>query len=180
MNQSLAVAMLTALWVSGAFGQDPAASKALELPDAVRQALERNPQLRAAQFGVQAAAGRRLQAGAIPNPTLSAEVENFGGSGESQGFDQSETTVALEQTFELGGKRAARLDAANGETRLAERDRDALRLDVIRQTTERFVGVWVAQEELTLSQEARQTAESIHRAFSNRVTAGKDGIDGQR
>ena len=87
MRKSLVVVTLTAVWVLRAFGQEAASPKALELEDALRLVLDGNPQLHAAHFGVQAADGRLLQAEAIPNPTLSVEVEDFGGSGEKRGFD---------------------------------------------------------------------------------------------
>lgn len=194
MRKSLTVITLTALWVVSVFGEDtdstlrqgygrqaglagsPQAgfSKGLALEDALRLALERNPQIRAARLAVQAADGRRLQAGTIPNPKLSAEVEDFGGSGEKRGFDSGQTTIGLEQTLELGGKRGARGNVATAEMKLAERERDTFRRDVIKETTERFVNVLAAQAELVLSQDALRTAEGIHQAVSNRVTAGKD------
>ena len=82
MKKLLAVVLVTAAWAVGAFAQEIASEKVLELEDALLLALERNPQLRAAHIGVQAAEGLLLQAGTLPNPTLSAEVEDFGGSGE--------------------------------------------------------------------------------------------------
>ena len=78
MRKSLTVITLAALWVVSAFCEDAGFPQGLALEDALRLALERNPQIRAARLAVQAANGRLLQAGTIPNPTLSAEVEDFG------------------------------------------------------------------------------------------------------
>lgn len=174
MRKSVAVIIFTAVFVLRAFGQEAAAPQALVLEDALRLALEKNAGLRAGQLGVQAADGRLLQAGAIPNPTLSAEVEDFGGKDELKGFDGSSTTIAIEQTIELGGKRTARRNVAGAETKLAEGDLEAIRLDVIKETTERFIDVLAAQEGLALSQEAWQIAQSLYQVVSNRVAAGKD------
>ena len=60
-----------------------------------------------------------LQAGALPNPELRAEVENVGGSGSRQGFEETETTLGIAQLVELGGKRAARVRMAESERGLA-------------------------------------------------------------
>lgn len=174
MKQSLFAVALAALVVSSACGQDSAPPVILELDDALRLALERNPQLRAAEAGVRAAEGRRIQAGALPNPALSAEVEDFGGRDEYQGFDAAQTTVGLEQTVELGGKRAARTGLAGAELKLAERDRELMRCNVLATTTERFVDVLAAQELLGLSLEACRMAELVYQTVSNRVAAGKD------
>ncbi|MBU4211737.1 MAG: TolC family protein [Kiritimatiellae bacterium] len=174
MKKLMAVVTLTATLVATAFCEDAGFPMGLALEDALRLTLERNPQIRAARFAVQAANGRRLQAGTIPNPTLSAEVEDFGGSGESRGFDTAQTTVAFEQTIELGGKRTARKRTTTAEMKLTEWAMDVRRLDVIEETTQHFVNALAAQEELALSQEAWQMAENIYQTVSNRVAAGKD------
>jgi hypothetical protein len=45
-----------------------------------------------------------LQAGTISNPTLSAEVEDFGGNGAKEESVRAEQmTVRFEQALELGG-----------------------------------------------------------------------------
>lgn len=175
MRKSLTVITLTALWVVSAFCENAGFPKGLALEDALRLALELNPQLRAARLAVQAADGRRLQAGTIPNPTLSAEVEDFGGNGTKEESVRAEQmTVGFEQAFELGGKRTARRSAAAAEMKLTEWDVAVRRLDVIEETTLHFINALAAQEELVLSQDALRTAEGIHQAVSNRVAVGKD------
>ena len=86
-----------------------------------------NPQLSARRTGVRAANGRLLQAGARLNPTLSAGVEDFGGSGEKRGFEAGQTTIALEQTLDIRAASGLRAGGtASAEMKLlAEWDRDA-------------------------------------------------------
>ena len=60
-----------------------------------------------------------LQAGRLSNPELEVEIENFGGSGEADGFSASETTLALSQLIELGGKRLKRQRIAGHQAELA-------------------------------------------------------------
>lgn len=50
------------------------------------------------------------QASAWLNPTLNATYENLGAP-DSGGVSQRQDTYAVTQTFELGGKRSARIEA---------------------------------------------------------------------
>ena len=68
MKKLLAVITLIAAFVAQAFCEDADSHKVWELEDALRLALERNSQLRAANLGVQVADGRLLQAGNNPQP----------------------------------------------------------------------------------------------------------------
>ena len=91
----------------------------LTLRQALALALLRNPELASAAWEVRAGEARTLQAGLLPNPEVGVEVENFAGSGEFRGVDAAETTVALSQVIELGGKRLRRARVAALERDLA-------------------------------------------------------------
>lgn len=51
---------------------------------------------------------------------IGVQAENFGGKAPYSGADRMETTVSVAQALELGGKRSARLSAANAEVSAAE------------------------------------------------------------
>ena len=74
----------------------------LSLRQALHETLLNNPELLAFSFELRAIEARRLQAGLLPNPELSAELENFGGTGSTRGVQSSETTIQLSQLIELG------------------------------------------------------------------------------
>jgi len=82
----------------------------LSLNNALTIALNNNPEISAAQKEIDAALGRVLQAGRIPNPELSVtfnEVStnfNFGDAGEKD--------VGLSQAIEFPGKRGSRIEVA--------------------------------------------------------------------
>ena len=80
-----------------------------------------------------------MQAGALPNPALATEVEDFAGSGDRRGFRGSQTTLSFAQLFELGGKRAKRRRVASLERDLAAWDFEAARLSVLTETTKAFI-----------------------------------------
>jgi len=140
----------------------------------VRQlALEHNPELAARHWSLQEQAGRSLQAGLLPNPELSIDVENFAGEEELSGFDGAETTLAISQLVELGGKRAQRREVAGLRQELAEWELQAGRLDLINRVDKAYVEVVAAQERLQQAAALAELARAIDLAVSERVEAGK-------
>jgi len=94
--------------------------RALTLPQTLQRALAANPRLTEADREVAMAAGRRLQAGAIPNPEISFELDNAFGTGDLRGLTSAESTLQLSQLIELGGKREARVAAGTAANRIAD------------------------------------------------------------
>ncbi len=140
----------------------------LALRTALALALLRNPSLAAASLDVRAAEARRLQAGLLPNPEASYEVENSGGT--LHGVE--ERTLALSQLVELGGDRAARRALADSETDLAGWDYETRRLDVITATAKDFVAVLGAQARTRVAEETVRIAEEVLRTARERAEAG--------
>ena len=95
----------------------------LGLPDLLRISLERNPELRQANFQVQAAAGRAVQAGLYPNPTVSVEGSELGRRDGPGGFI---TAPLVRQEIVTGGK--LRLSRQVGQ-----RETDQARLQLLGQ-----------------------------------------------
>jgi cobalt-zinc-cadmium efflux system outer membrane protein len=110
----------------------------LTLPQALQRALAANPRLTEADREVAMAAGRRLQAGAIPNPEISFELDNAFGTGALRGLTSAESTLQLSQLIELGGKREARVAAGSAELDVTRWERAALRLDIASDTANAF------------------------------------------
>lgn len=144
----------------------------LSLPDALALALLHNPRLLAFSWELRAREAEALQAGLWPNPQLDAELENFGGSGIASGIDGAEATLSLSQLVELGGKRSKRLEVASLHRDLAAWDYEGARIDVLTETTEAFVAVLAAQEQLVLAEELREVAERVLNSVQRRVAAG--------
>ncbi len=89
------------------------------LRKALALALMHNPELKAFSWDVRVSQARQLQASLWPNPELEVEVEEVGGPGARTGFDAAETTIALSQLIELGGKSGKRVKVASLEKELA-------------------------------------------------------------
>jgi outer membrane protein, heavy metal efflux system len=145
----------------------------ITLAQALKQAEEQNPALRAARLELRAAENRRAQAALRQNPGFSVEAENFAGRDDLHGFDGTEYTAQLEQSIELGGKRARRVGVAEAARKLTEFNVAAKSLDVRAETSRRFVALQGAQERIRLSKESTELAEAFLSAVAARVLSGK-------
>ncbi|WP_026082933.1 TolC family protein [Pseudomonas tolaasii] len=152
----------TALWAVASAAQ----AQNLTLDSALQTAIANNPDLAAAQWDIDIAKGGRQQAGLIPNPVASVDVEDTR-------RDSRTTSIKLSQALELGGKRGARIEVAERAQDAAaltlEQRRNALRADVIAG----FYGALRAQERLELAQRSLALAERGLVVAKGRVTAGK-------
>lgn len=148
----------------------------LTLEDSIQRALEADPGIRAAAAGVDAARGTARQARARPNPELSAEVENFNGPGDLRGFDGAETTFALSQEVELGGRRSARMRLADRALHGAELDRVLRGLDLIRDVQSAYFDALAAQELVSIAEERLSTAQALNVSVARRVAAARDPL----
>lgn len=155
----------------GQIAQPP--SGELTLARAIAAALAGNPALRVSEFELLASEGRLQQAGLRPNPELGVDLENFAGSGDRSGTDALETTLALSQVIELGGKRERRRDVARSGHELAQVERRIHQLDILTEVTQRYLQVVLAQERLALSETALDLAEQTHSVTVRRVQAAR-------
>ncbi|QDG58518.1 TolC family protein [Pseudomonas sp. NIBRBAC000502773] len=152
----------TLLWGAASVAQ----AQTLTLDTALQTAFANNPDLAAAQWDIEIAAGGRQQAGLIPNPVASWDAEDTR-------RDTRTTTLKLSRTLELGGKRGARIDVATRAQDAAalalEQRRNTLRAEVI----DGYYGALRAQERLDLAQRSLALAERGLVVANGRVTAGK-------
>ncbi|NWD81049.1 TolC family protein [Pseudomonas reactans] len=150
------------LWVVASASQ----AQTLTLDSALQTAFANNPELAAAQWDIDIAQGGRQQAGLIPNPVASWDVEDTR-------RDSRTTSIKISQALELGGKRGARIDVASRAQDAAaltlEQRRNTLRAEVI----DNYYGASRAQERLDLAQRSMTVAERGLVVANGRVTAGK-------
>lgn len=159
--------------VSVAFAADDTARIGLTLDQAIVNVLEHNPQLKAADFEAKAAAARIRDARLKPAFRTSLEFENFGGSGVLGGGDALESTLSLSKVLELGDKARLRGDVAQNKAMILRNEQDAKRLDLLAETTRRFIQIITDQELLILAQDSLDFAERTHDFVELRVKAGK-------
>jgi cobalt-zinc-cadmium efflux system outer membrane protein len=144
----------------------------LTLRDALLRALRESPRLPGSALELRAREAESLQAGLIPNPALTTEVEDFGGGGSRNGFNASQTTISLAQLIELGGKRAARVRLAEAGADLGRWDYESLRINVLSDVARAFLATLAAQEKLALTEELRRIAERSVETVTRTVESG--------
>lgn len=144
----------------------------LTLRETLALTLLYNPQLRAFEWEKRAREAAVLQAGLRPNPELIALADPVGNNALT-GLDGPTVTMSLSQLIELGGKRAARIKAAQSTQETARWDYEIKRLEVLTVAAQAFVEVLSAQYRLTLASDMQRLTEQVVAAVSARVRAGK-------
>ncbi len=144
----------------------------LTLPKALQRALAANPRLTVAERDIGIATGQRIQAGALPNPELSYEIDNAYGTGPYRGTRSAETTLQLSQLVEFGLKREARISAATAEVDVARWQREAERLEVISETAIAFINVLSDQRRVQILDAQISSLDRLIPLLQRRVDAG--------
>lgn len=159
---------LAAIWLSPFFLFSVQARPAavLTLEEAQALAASGSFAVSAAQREVQAHDGAVLQAGAWRNPELNAAVEDTRRATRT-------TTATVGFPIEWGGKRAARLHAADRGRQWAQAELNNVRAGLRADVARAFLGVLVAQERLAMSANSADLAARGADAIGKRVAAGK-------
>lgn len=148
---------------------------ALDLNSATQIAAARAPLVQAQQFRAQAAQDDAVRAGQLPDPELTAGIENLPATGP-QAFNlgadsMTMQTIGVMQAFPSRAKREARTGLADAAAQLAGADGVSLRLTAKRAAAEAWVSLWAAQRERTL-------LEELHGQAAVAVTLAKARLAG--
>lgn len=167
---------LRAAFMAGALivSNGAALAEPVSLAAALAQGAEQSPRVAVAKAKADAAEARARQAGASPNPELSLELENFAGSGAFQGLRSTETTLALSQRIELGGKRSARMAVASSERDFAFLSFRAAEADLERDIRIAHADLRAAEDRAVLARENVGQARELARTARLLVEVGRD------
>lgn len=138
----------------------------LTLAAAIALAVSRNPDLAVARREAEATDGAVMQGQVFLNPALSYQVEDAQRSTRI-------TTLQISQPFELGGKRAARIDAAERGREIALAGVSSKMAEIRAQVSAVFFDVIATQERVQLTQSLEELARQASDAAAKRVLAGK-------
>jgi cobalt-zinc-cadmium efflux system outer membrane protein len=147
-------------------------SGAITFGEAVNHAVAYSPAVKAAYAEIEAKHGDAFQASRRLNPELALGVENLPNSGGIAAEDSSES-LQLSQTLELGGKRMARLTAANLEASIAGWDYEVARLQAATDAAQLFVDVIAAQERIAILNDFVSVSQKTQGAVDARVKGGR-------
>jgi len=144
----------------------------ITLADAVQRSLTQNPSLKVFPYRYDALQGQAETARLWPAYELGFDAENVGGTGDFNGVEGVELTIALSSVIEMGDKSAARQGVVSYSRSVLDANRQVESLALLGEVTRRYVDVLAAQEQVTLSGEAAQLASESLRIVKKRATAG--------
>lgn len=164
------------MWTCPALlAQEPPPAE-VSLPELVREALERNPEVQMAARMVEAKRARIPQAGALPDPMLMYGVVNDGRPVPFQTLgerDFSEVYVGISQDFPYPGKRGLRREGAREEAAAEEANYEAVRRRVAAEVAEAYYDLYVTHAGLEIVEQNRQLLEQLSKVASTRFSVGQ-------
>jgi cobalt-zinc-cadmium efflux system outer membrane protein len=140
----------------------------------LKEAQASAPRLALGAAETRVAEGQAAQAAVRPNPTLGLMVENAAGSGPYKDFDSAETTLSIEQPFELGSKRAARTSAAQADLAAAQARAAFGQVDFARDLALAYANAEAAQQRLAIARDSADLAQADAKAARLLVDNGKE------
>ncbi len=146
------------------------ASDTLSLLSVLTRVKKSSALLRGLAFRAEGARSLVDQAGAHPNPGISFEAENLGGS--YSGFDRAELSLRLEQELELGGKRSKRVEVATSAWEEVTGNAEVDRFELFLEVRSRYADVVHAEERLRLATAADTVVAGLAKSAEERVRAG--------
>src|SRR5688572_9008900 len=150
------------------------AAEPLTLAQAVQRSVDRSPALAAETLEAGATRARAQLDALAPPWFVSADIENFAGTGGLAGVDSAETTLRLGRVVELGGKRVARENLGAAEINRREHRSQSARLQVAAIATARFVEVVADQQRLHLAEQHVELAQRARAEVARWVEAARN------
>ena len=147
-------------------GEQIEAATPLSLQEAIALALEGNLDLTVAQREIEAVEGQVIQGRVRPNPELTYSLED-------QRTPTRTQSVQINLPIELGGKRAARIAAAERGRDVAVEELNTRRVEIRAAVVSAFFEALAAQDRTMLAQDSVDLAKKATDAVAKRVTAGK-------
>ncbi|PYS85779.1 MAG: hypothetical protein DMF62_17965 [Acidobacteria bacterium] len=155
------------------------ADRPITIKDAVTIFLQQNLQLVAARYDIDIVDAEKLTAGLRPNPEIEigfSEIPFNGGFYKPQSF-----SYGLSQTFELGGKRKKRVEAANAESEVARAQFQMVAWQLTNDVKKKFYSVLLNHSLLQLARENQKTFAEIVEHTNEVFKLGEiSGLDLQR
>lgn len=146
----------------------------LTLTAAVEKTLRSNPDLAALPARKLEQSARIELAGLRPPLTLDAQIENALGSGAYRDMDGAEASLSLSQVIELGDQRRKRLAAARGEMDTLELAQTVAQLDVVAETTRRYIELASEEQQRILATQWLAACQRKLSEVERRVKAARD------
>ena len=145
-----------------------AAPVPLRLADLLREARDKNPDLKSAAARVHAAQSAISPAGALDDPMLMVQLWNA-----PVDFSTVPIMVQVSQNIPLGGKRGARTDMARADAAMADAELGQKQHDVETQVAAAYFDLFLADRTQEIDDELEAILNVVLRAAEARVSTGK-------
>ena len=140
----------------------------LHLADLLREARDKNPDLKSAQARVRAAKSSVSPAGALDDPMLMVQLWNT-----PVDFSTVPVMVQVNQQIPLGGKRGARRDAASADAALSEAELKGKEREVEMQVATAYFDLFLAERTQEIDDELERILAVLLQSAEARVATGK-------
>ena len=144
-----------------------------ELDRIIELALERNPAIATARSVIEQNEGGQIQAGAYPNPLITAQTADAAIRDPSNGIRLLERGFTVHQTVEWPGMRTARKGAAEAGLEGATVGLEVAKLNLIAEVKGLFYELLLAERTVDLLQQNLETVQDVARIVKARVRSGE-------
>ena len=142
------------------------------LESALKRTLSNNPDLLVFDFKSASLEGEAKTAKLRPQMAVGIEVENVLGTGDVSGIRDTELTLTLSSVIELGDKVNSRMNVVSTKQAQLRAQQRIRSLDILGETTRRYINVIVQQELFKAEQRSETLARTMFQTVSTRVKAG--------
>lgn len=150
-------------WAPPIFGQASAVPTELSLEEAIRMAVERNPELKAARKNIDIARANLIEASKRLNPVLTIGGENYPLFESRQGsfFNGQELTARIDYEIETFGKRRLRTQVAQQQIEIERLRYRNVERQLILRVRRAYFEVVVAQANLELAEQILKDIDQV-------------------
>ncbi len=155
--------------------------RSIAISDAVSIFLQQNLQLVAGRYDIDTADAEKLTARLRPNPEFSFTSQDLPLNFSGNLVKDQQYSYGITQTFELGGKRSKRIDAANANSDLARAEFQTVLWQLTNDLKKKFYAVLLDQSLLNLARDNQKTFEETIKHTNELYRLGEiSGLDLQR
>jgi len=168
---AMVLAMATSAAPPDAHADEPSPAPAvLRLDDVLREARERNPEIRAARARAAAAGAVPARVSAWDDPTLSWEAWDVP---DSLRVDEAENNIfRIAQKIPFPGKRGLAGEVAERDAEMAASDARAVELEVVAAVKRAYYDLWRAHENARIYQREKDILDRLARVAERRYATG--------
>ncbi len=159
----------------------PSAKRPITISDAVSIFLQQNLQLVASRYDIDTVDAEKLTARLRPNPEIAVGFSDIPLDFRDNFVKPQTFSYGIAQTFELGGKRRKRIEAASANSAVAQAEFQIVVWQLTNDLKKKFYAVLLAESLLKLAQENQKTFAEIVKHTTEVFRLGEiSGLDLQR